>query len=228
MIRGSVPGWKDQPLILSSMKPTTARMRCIQEHLALVQPIARHYASRTGQDLDDLVQVGRLGLIKAASGFRPHDQRPFVSYARPHIRGAILHYLRDQVGLIRLPRRVEERVQQLRQNPGESHSVEDALLLQHYANKTRWAPLHDHHLDQGEVMLEQLDRQQVHRRLRAALKTLSADERDAITTVVLQGHSLRSDAALCSVSAMTIQRRLKRGLLRLSERLNQASLAEWS
>ena len=40
----------------------------VLQHL-LVHPIAKHYALRTGQDRDDLIQVGRLGLIKAANRF---------------------------------------------------------------------------------------------------------------------------------------------------------------
>ncbi|WP_392349833.1 sigma-70 family RNA polymerase sigma factor [Parasynechococcus sp.] len=206
------------------MKPTSRQMRCIHDHLALVQPIARHYAIRTGHDHDDLVQVGRLGLIKAVSGFRQDDQRPFSAYARPHIRGAILHYLRDQAGLVRLPRRVEERVQQLRRNPAADLSPEDDLLMQHYASKTRWAALQEHHHDGAESRLEQLDRQDQHRQVRQALMALSVDERAAVTAVVLEGHSLRSAADRANVSAMTIQRRLKRGLKRLSELLNPSQL----
>ena len=77
----------------------------IQLHLGLVQPIARHYARQSGQDIDDLIQVGRLGLLKAASRFRSDQGYQFKTYAT-HIRGDI-HYLRDRP-VLRLPRRVEE------------------------------------------------------------------------------------------------------------------------
>ena len=42
------------------------RNKQIEEHLQLVRPIALHYAFRTGQDKEDLTQVGMLGLIRAA------------------------------------------------------------------------------------------------------------------------------------------------------------------
>ena len=85
------------------------RNRQIQDNLHLVQPIARHYAQQTGLESDDLLQVGCLGLIKAYNRYDAQRGTPFPSFAKPHIRGAILHFLRDRVGLIRLPRAVEER-----------------------------------------------------------------------------------------------------------------------
>ena len=84
------------------------RNRQIQDNLHLVQPIARHYAQQTGLENDDLLQVGRLGLIKACNGYDVLRGANFSRFAKPHIRGAILHFLRDSVGLIRLPRAVEE------------------------------------------------------------------------------------------------------------------------
>ena len=55
---------------------------------------------------------------------------PFPSFAKPHIRGAILHFLRDRVGLIRLPRAVEERAMQMvRSSEGSALSPADALVV---------------------------------------------------------------------------------------------------
>ena len=89
------------------------RNRQIQDNLHLVRPIARHYAQQTGLESDDLLQVGCLGLIKAYNRYDAQRGAPFPSFAKPHIRGAILHFLRDRVGLIRLPRAVEERAMQM-------------------------------------------------------------------------------------------------------------------
>ena len=55
-----------------------------------------------------------------------------------------------------------------------------------------------------------------------ALRTLPSDEAEAVRAVVLSGQSLREAAKHEHVSAMTIQRRLKRGLRRLSRQLKQA------
>ena len=81
----------------------------VQKYLSLVQPIAKRYAHRSGCDCDDLIQVGCLGLIKASQRFEHIKGTVFHVFAKPHIRGAILHYLRDRASLIRLPRHIEER-----------------------------------------------------------------------------------------------------------------------
>ena len=80
----------------------------VQKYLSLVQPIAKRYAQRSGCDYDDLIQVGCLGLIQASQRFRNTKGTLFHVFAKHHIRGAILHYLRDNASLIRLPRNVEE------------------------------------------------------------------------------------------------------------------------
>lgn len=69
------------------------RNRRVRQHLDLVLPLARYYVLRTNVDMDDLIQVGRLGLIRAANLYSESRGVPFSAYARPHIRGAILHYL---------------------------------------------------------------------------------------------------------------------------------------
>ena len=100
------------------------RNRQIQDNLHLVRPIARHYAQQTGLESDDLLQVGCLGLIKAYSRYEAQRGAPFPSFAKPHIRGAILHFLRDRAGLVRLPRAVEERAMKMMRNPEGTLSVQ--------------------------------------------------------------------------------------------------------
>ena len=75
----------------------------VQKYLSLVQPIAKRYAQRSGCDCDcdDLIQVGCLGLIQASQRFQHTKGTLFHVFAKPHIRGAILHYLRDNASLIR-------------------------------------------------------------------------------------------------------------------------------
>ena len=70
----------------------------------LVRPIARYYAPQTSRENDDLLQVGCLSPIKACNRYDAGRGATFPSFANPHIRGAILHFLRDRVGLIRLAR----------------------------------------------------------------------------------------------------------------------------
>ena len=91
------------------------RNRRFAAYRELVRPIALHYAARCPEPLDDLIQVGLLGLLRAAELYREQQQTPFEAFARPHVRGAILHYLRDQAQPIRLPRRQQELLQARRQ-----------------------------------------------------------------------------------------------------------------
>ena len=89
------------------------RNKQIEEHLQLVRPIALHYAFRTGQDKEDLTQVGMLGLIRAAQFFQSNKSELFTAFAKPHIPGAIIHYLWDSLEPLKIPGRVEEQTQAL-------------------------------------------------------------------------------------------------------------------
>ena len=77
--------------------------------------------------------MGRLGLIKACNRYDAQRGANFPSFAKPHTRGAILHFLRDSVGLIRLPRAVEERtMQMIRSSGGSVLSPADSLVVDQY------------------------------------------------------------------------------------------------
>ena len=84
-----------------------ARQRLITDHLPLVRALARRY-DRRGEPLDDLVQVGSVGLIKAIDRFEPGRGIEFMTYAVPTILGEIGHYLRDRRTAIRIPSRIAE------------------------------------------------------------------------------------------------------------------------
>ena len=89
------------------------RNRQVEANRDLVGPIAAHYAAHSAEAREDLEQVGLLGLIRAAELYSSDQGTPFEAFAKPHIRGAILHYLRDQAPAVRLPRRQAERVRAL-------------------------------------------------------------------------------------------------------------------
>ena len=67
------------------------RNQRVNQYRALVNPIAVHYVRRCPEPLDDLIQVGLLGLLRATELYQAHTATPFEAFARPHIRGAILH-----------------------------------------------------------------------------------------------------------------------------------------
>ena len=61
-----------------------------------------------GEDLDDLVQVGAVGLVKASDRFDAGRGVTFATFAAPTIEGEIRRHLRDRTGPIRLPREMEQ------------------------------------------------------------------------------------------------------------------------
>jgi RNA polymerase sigma-B factor len=75
--------------------------------LDLPDQVARRYGGR-GIDHDDLVQVGRLALVKAARGYRPGFGSGFVAYAMPTITGEVKRHFRDCGWAVRPPRRLQE------------------------------------------------------------------------------------------------------------------------
>jgi RNA polymerase sigma-B factor len=75
--------------------------------MGLVRSVARRYA-RGGEPVDDLVQVGAIGLIKAVDRFEPERGNELRAVAVPAIEGEIRHHLRDRAPLVRAPRPVRE------------------------------------------------------------------------------------------------------------------------
>ncbi len=74
-----------------------ARQELVRSHLPLVRAVARRYGDR-GEDLEELVQVGSLALVKASGRFDPDRGVAFASFATPAVEGGIRRHLRDRRG----------------------------------------------------------------------------------------------------------------------------------
>jgi RNA polymerase sigma-B factor len=83
------------------------RERLVEMHLPLVEYLARRFAGR-GEPLDDLVQVGTIGLIKAVDRFDTERGVEFSTYATPTVVGEIKRHFRDKGWTVRVPRRLQE------------------------------------------------------------------------------------------------------------------------
>ena len=191
----------------------------IQKYLSLVQPIARRYSYESGCDCDDLTQIGYLGLIQASQNFKLKHGDSFPAFAKPHIRGAILHYLRDSASLVRLPRLVEERALLLREKNELSLCPADQLIRQSYKYKTKWRELDEQFIAASSNSLVDIETKEKANTIKLALQELAMNERIIIQLVIVEGVSLRKAGKKLGVSAMTIQRRLKRALADLRQRL---------
>jgi RNA polymerase sigma-B factor len=99
---------------LTAREPDRAAL--IERHLPLVRSIARRFAG-AGEPLDDLVQVGAIGLIKAVDRFDPARGTPLEPYAAAAIAGEIRHHLRDRCSVVRLPRRLGAEGARVRVSP---------------------------------------------------------------------------------------------------------------
>ena len=94
---------------LEADDPRRAAVRdeLVTMHLPLVQHLARRYRDR-GESVDDLVQVGTVGLIKAVDRFDVTRDVEFSTYATPTILGEIKRHFRDRTWAVRVPRRMQE------------------------------------------------------------------------------------------------------------------------
>ncbi|MCY1145700.1 SigB/SigF/SigG family RNA polymerase sigma factor [Actinoplanes sp. Pm04-4] len=83
------------------------RDRTIEAWLPLTRHLAQRYAGR-GEPVDDLFQVGVVGLIKAVDRFQADRGIDFIGYAIPTIMGEIKRHFRDRTWSVRVPRRLQE------------------------------------------------------------------------------------------------------------------------
>ncbi|MFN7899329.1 MAG: sigma-70 family RNA polymerase sigma factor [Synechococcaceae cyanobacterium] len=225
------------------------RNRRVMEHRHLVEPVASHYAHHSQESLEDLTQAGLLGLIRAAELYNSGRGIPFEAFARPHVRGAILHHLRDIAPIVRLPRRqaeLQDRLSRLEKrwvSTGQAackattpptEPLREALGV----DEPTWRELLQlrrlrRPLTCNGGWLEALpdqsdDRQEVESQssLEAMLKLLDTRQRHVVCQVVLEGASYRQLGRQLEMSPMTVQRLLHRGLARLREEIQAGRLSQ--
>jgi len=98
---------EDSRLLEAFYRTRTPSLRAdlISRHIPLVESIAKHFLYHAhGEPLEDLIQVGTIGLIKAVDRFDPSKKTQFNTYATHQISGELRHYLRDKVDTIKHPR----------------------------------------------------------------------------------------------------------------------------
>jgi RNA polymerase sigma-B factor len=84
-----------------------ARKKLIEQYMSLVRSLARRYSYR-GEQLEDLVQIGAIGLIKAIDRFDVNRGVELTTYATPNIIGEIKRHFRDRGWSVRVPRGLQE------------------------------------------------------------------------------------------------------------------------
>lgn len=110
-----------------------ARDRLVTENIGLVWSVARRFSGR-GYELDDLFQIGSIGLLKAVDKFDLGFEVKFSTYAVPMIMGEIKRFLRDD-GMIKVSRTLKEMAaraghvrEQLNHSLGREPTMEEVAL----------------------------------------------------------------------------------------------------
>jgi RNA polymerase sigma-B factor len=100
---------RDRPLLgrYRTHGDRAAYTELVHRFTPMVRSFARKYVGR-GEELEDLVQVGMLGLVKAIEGFDLSREHRFVSYAAPTITGEMKRHFRDHCWSVAVPRAMKE------------------------------------------------------------------------------------------------------------------------
>ncbi|MDQ0597959.1 RNA polymerase sigma-B factor [Streptomyces canus] len=114
----------DQLAVLEEGTPEYqyARNTLIEMNMSLVRYAAGRFRSRGPEEMEDIVQVGMIGLIKAIDRFELTRQVEFTSFAIPYIVGEIKRFFRDTSWAVHVPRRLQEARVQLARANEELHS----------------------------------------------------------------------------------------------------------
>jgi RNA polymerase sigma-B factor len=197
-----------------------AREQLIERHLPLVRSLARRYANR-GEPLDDLVQVGSIGLIKAIDRFDLDRGVELTTYATPTIIGEIKRHFRDKGWSVRVPRGLQELSLRLSQ-------LVDELTVQLERSPTI-AELAEAAGVEEEEVLEALESGQAYSA--ASLSTPSGDdgEPDPLEAIGELEHEydLSEDRAILEPGLAVLDERERRIIhLRFWQGLTQSQIAE--
>ncbi|MEB3283850.1 MAG: sigma-70 family RNA polymerase sigma factor [Candidatus Sericytochromatia bacterium] len=208
------------------------RTDAFKQHAHLIRPIARQVGAWCPEQLDDLAQVGAIGLLRAIDRCDPEQATNFRHYAAASITGEMRHYLRDLAPLVRAPREIIEmrpRVargrQVLEQQTGQTaraeaiaehcnlpvEKVHECLALESRGTpaslddereKTRYQ-LMDNRYTSFELALE--DRLL----LEGALRRLRGASREVIEFAFYEDLTQTEIAKILGISQMQVSRRLR-------------------
>jgi RNA polymerase sigma-B factor len=227
------------------------RDRVAEEHLPLVRYLARRFSNRT-IPMDDLVQVGSIGLLKAIDRFDIDRGVSFASFAAPTIIGEIKRHFRDAGWLLHVPRRAKElqtsidraraelsqllnrapTVAELVESTGlDQEAVVEALdVARSYAATSLDLLVDPDAGPAGSGVLAERDEGMENVELRAvllpALATLSERDQRILMYRFAAGKSQTEIARLVGVSQMQVSRVIAQSLTRLRTFLGAETLSD--
>jgi RNA polymerase sigma-B factor len=105
-------------LVPGSPRHQQVRDALVEISLPLVRYLAHRFAGR-GEPIDDLVQIGVVGLLQSIDRFEPERGLEFSTFATPNIVGEIKRHFRDRGWMVRVPRRLQELQAEVNADIGE-------------------------------------------------------------------------------------------------------------
>jgi RNA polymerase sigma-B factor len=222
----------------------TAREELVNRHLPLVRSLARRYAGR-GESLEDIEQVGAIGLIKAIDRYELSREVALTTYATPNVVGEIKRHFRDKGWAIRVPRALQElngkmgpTIERLTSRFGRSPSIAEIAaefevsteqVLEALEAGSAYAPLSlsagpsgDEELDPMETigtLDEEFDRTDDRTSLEPALAALPEREREILRMRFEDGLTQTQIAERIGISQMHVSRLIRRSLERMRNQL---------
>ena len=229
---------------------TKLRNQLVNLNIGLVRREAYHWTNQCQESFEDLMQVGSIGLINAIERFDVSKGNAFSSFAVPYIKGEIQHYLRDKSPTVRMPRawlttynqgcKIIRAKRTETGREASSQEVADALgitVSEWYdiklACQNRSPISLDTPIDQsednstsiGDLVTDQKYQsfqlaQEDNIRLQQALDLLEDRTREVVEFVFLKEFTHREVAETLGISAVTVSRQLKKGLIALKKILD--------
>lgn len=224
-----------------------AREKLVMSHMNLVRFLANKFKNR-GEPLDDLIQVGYLGLLKAIDRFDPSRGLEFTTYATPTIMGEIKRHFRDKGWSVRVPRRLQElsaKVNQatdvltteLQRSPKIEEiaeyldaSVDEVLEAMESSSAYSSVPLEGTGNNDNDDAPSVLDRYATEDSalnftddrliIEEALKGFSPREREVIDLRFLQGMTQIEIAEQLGISQVQVSRLLRRTLKKIQDKID--------
>jgi RNA polymerase sigma-B factor len=226
---------------------TKLREELVDQYIGLVEFLARRFRNR-GEPLEDLVQVGTIGLLKAIERFDLDREVEFSTYATPTVVGELKRHFRDKGWAVRVPRRLQELhlelskvVSELGQEIGRSPTVaeiaeytgqseetvlEGLEIAQAYNFTSLDAPIDAEDgttsfADQLGTEDEQLENLEYRASLAPEMEKLPERERRILYLRFFKGMTQSEIADRLGISQMHVSRLLNRTLMHLREALEE-------
>ncbi len=218
--------------------------------MPLVKRVARGFARRSTDPVEDITQVGSMGLIKAIDLFNPSISSNFKTYATYLITGEIRHYLRDKSTIIRAPREIKElsyRVHKLTLELTEKFGTQptDEQIAQALSMPTKKIEevielerrtttvsidqiIGSEENGQTPLMDKIADEKDKNKMiLEDAIKQLPVDDQKIITMNFFEGLNQREISEKLNISQMQVSRKIKKTLNTLFEVITKKGVTRY-